>query len=340
MSRSHRRSGFTLIELLVVIAIIAILIGLLVPAVQKVREAAARTQCVNNLKQIGLALHNYHDTFKHFPSSFDLYNTPPSTTTYAAWSTNQPGSGKNQPYLSWMGKILAFVEQNPLGSTVPTEYARESNPWGNFAGTSLPHLGLGTGQSLYTCPSEQRGIITQSFVGFLYDPTRTDTIAFTCYLGNHGTRGGGVNSESGDSKDGIMYQGSKVKMTAITDGTSNTFMVGERPPSKDLYFGWWYAGWGYDGCGTGDVVMGARESIYITASASDPVLNCATGYMNFQPGNATDPCHQVHWWSWHSGGSNFCFADGSVHFLSYSADSVLPAMVTRSGGEVFTMPDL
>src|SRR5580704_11426634 len=158
--RSKSRSAFTLIELLVVIAIIAILIALLVPAVQKVREAAARTQCVNNLKQIGLATHNFHDTYKRFPSSFDL--------PLPGWPNTANGKF---PYLSWMGQILPFVEQQPLANTIPKEYIREANPWGNFAGTTLPHIGLGTGMSLYTCPSEQRGIITQQFTGYLYNST-------------------------------------------------------------------------------------------------------------------------------------------------------------------------
>jgi len=345
MSRSHRRSGFTLIELLVVIAIIAILIGLLVPAVQKVREAAARTQCVNNLKQIGLACHNYHDTNKKLPPGVnEVLSTRPAGMGAIAYAQQVWW------FASWMARILPFVEQNPLGSQIQPEFNRYYYAWGSAAtGATAPHLQLGSPVSLFICPSETRSLVNPSVnLGWGSAP-----VAFTCYLANSGT--------NNRLSDGVIYHESRVKLTAIVDGTSNTIMVGERPPSADLNFGWWYAGagfydasWtpsaGYQQVGVGDVVMGAREQYYaldsgdIFASGQNlpyhPDSLCAQSYINFQPGNILDWCHQVHWWSYHPGGSNFVFADGSVHFLSYSADSVLPAMVTRSGGEVFAMPDL
>src|SRR5882672_5693188 len=104
MIRMSRRSGFTLIELLVVIAIIGVLISLLLPAVQKVREAANRTQCLNNMKQMGLALHNYHDTYKRFPPALDSSLLPYRPAPYSGWT----------PYWSWMAYILPFIEQDNL----------------------------------------------------------------------------------------------------------------------------------------------------------------------------------------------------------------------------------
>jgi prepilin-type processing-associated H-X9-DG protein len=304
------------------IAIIAILIGLLLPAVQKVREAASRTQCVNNLKQIGLACHNYHDVNKKLPPAV-IQQLTPRTQAQAkiVWW-----------YASWMARILPFVEQNPLANTIQPEYNRIYYPWGfGPTGANAPHIALGTEEPLFKCPSEARNLVSPSVnVGWGNTP-----VAFTTYLANSG-----LNSRT---KDGVIYSESTVKLTAITDGTSNTILVGERPPSADLNFGWWYAGAGfYDvqtglQVGVGDVVLGAREVYYAADSADSvggPGLACATNFVNFQPGDINQPCHQVHFWSYHPGGSNFVFSDGSVRFLSYSADQWMPALVTRAGGEV------
>jgi prepilin-type processing-associated H-X9-DG protein len=185
---------------------------------------------------------------------------------------------------------------------------------------------------LYKCPSEPRNLVHPlANVGWGQYP-----VAFTTYLGNSG-----VNSRT---KDGIFYASSAVTMMMVTDGTSNTILVGERPPSLDLYFGWWYAGAGFvdigmggQQVGVGDVILGARE-VYYAADSYDgvggPHKSCPTSFVNFQPGDIIDPCHQVHFWSLHPGGSNFCFTDGSVRFLSYSVDPMMPALVTRAGGEV------
>jgi prepilin-type N-terminal cleavage/methylation domain-containing protein/prepilin-type processing-associated H-X9-DG protein len=334
MDRSQRRPGFTLIELLVVIAIIAILIGLLVPAVQKVRSAAARTECSNNLKQIGLALHNYHDTYKKFPPALDAHY--PATNRYWYWS--------------WMARVLAFVEGQNLYNQCD-KYAAQGdgkkftypspnhfwNPWGNFAlpGAVNPYNpGLAAVVPVYKCPADDRTLQADRV---LVDPNSPNGsywpgIGLGAYVGVAGA----VNQDG----KGIIYtlssdrNGSKVRMTDITDGTSNTLMVGERPPSKDLEFGWWFAGAGYDNYGVGDVLMVARATGYAQS------IGCPKTSVGLQPGNVNDPCSQSHFWSMHDGGCNFLFGDGSVHFLSYAADSVLPQLCTRNGGEVFAMPDL
>jgi prepilin-type N-terminal cleavage/methylation domain-containing protein/prepilin-type processing-associated H-X9-DG protein len=309
MAPDKQRPGFTLIELLVVIAIIAILIGLLVPAVQKVREAADRAHCQNNMKQIGLATHAYHDYYKKLPPALKA-------------------DSKEYFYLSWFGRILPFVEQEPLGQTIASEYARNFYPWGRAAtGPQRPHLGLSTELSLLKCPSDARILVAMNAeVGWGQYP-----VALTSYLGNHGTRGG--------AKDGVIYYSSQVKLTDIRDGCSNTLLAGERPPGRDLHFGWWYAGGGFDSWGTGDVVLGARETNYI----SDYVVTrsqgkCPASKVNFQHGDINVDCDQIHWFSMHLGGANFIFADGSVRFLSYSADPWMPALATRAGGE--TIGDL
>jgi prepilin-type N-terminal cleavage/methylation domain-containing protein/prepilin-type processing-associated H-X9-DG protein len=305
MARPSPRSGFTLIELLVVIAIIAILIAMMVPAVQKVRAVALRADCQNHLKQISLALHGYHDQYRRFPPAL-------STSTADSW------------YLSWMGRILPYIDQDALGKTIVPEYQRVYSPWGYFWlpgwGGQAPHQGFGQVVDLYKCPAEGRTLIASNLD--LGNGNVTD-IGFTTFLGISGT--------DGSTKDGILFAGSAVRLGDISDGTGNTFLVGERPPSQDWWSGMWYAGAGYDGRGTGDVVLGAREFGYAAA------LGCPATKVGLQEGRLDVDCDQVHFWSWHSGGANFAFADGSVRFVTNSADAVLPALATRNGGEI--IPD-
>jgi prepilin-type N-terminal cleavage/methylation domain-containing protein/prepilin-type processing-associated H-X9-DG protein len=326
MSSVFRRRGFTLIELLVVIAIIAILIGLLVPAVQKVREAAARTQCQNNLHQIGVALHNYVGVYKVFPE----------------------GVSRTRPhdYWSWMAALLPYVEQGNVYNTAQAwattgGYWQTGSPpyywwpWGGFWLTPPdvpPNPALGMPIPIYGCPMDPRTLTAYT------DPATfgiEGPVAFTGYLGVAGISGDYTNVSSTNvntAQIGIIYWRSKVRMSGIPDGTSNTLMVGERPPSADLVYGWWFAGAGFDARGIGDVVLGAREYNYASS------LGCASNYVNFQPGNIYQTCDQAHFWSMHTGGANFLMGDASVRFLSYNANDVLPAMSTRIGAETYADP--
>src|SRR5262249_42670158 len=132
----------------------------------------------------------------------------------------------------------------------------------------------------------------------------------------------------------VLYLNSKVRLTDITDGTSNTILVGERPPSPDFWYGWWYAGYGQAGTGSIDMLLGARERNY----GGGYVAQFPSRPHHFQPGNIREQCDVFHFWSLHSGGANFVFGDGSVQFLAYSADSILPALATRASGEVVQLP--
>jgi len=335
LASGRKAKAFTLIELLVVIAIIAILIGLLLPAVQKVREAAARTQCINNMKQIGLALHGYHDTFNALPrGTFD-------------WTTATTG-GYQAPYQgswTWMTYILPFIEQQAAWNQA-TQFATATDhySWHN------PIMGLP--MKVYTCPSDPRGAPILA-PGSTFGLPANLNISMTGYLGNAGQR-----SWSGlpGTWDGVLFTNSKVKMTDVTDGTSNTIFVGERPPSQDLDFGWWFAAYGYDGHGVGDCLMTSNDAAIATyfmnngnaVGSPPPCPRPASALVGLQPGDAKYFCDSAHYWSYHTGGAIFLMGDGSCRFISYSNGSnvvgtfngvqmtLVAALSTRSGGETFS----
>jgi prepilin-type N-terminal cleavage/methylation domain-containing protein/prepilin-type processing-associated H-X9-DG protein len=320
---ARRRPAFTLIELLVVIAIIAILIGLLLPAVQKVRDAASRTQCTNNLKQIGIALQAYHDTYQVFPQGTrDYYGGQKAPDDYK--------------WLSWMGRILPYVEQKGLYDNMVAAYASQGGGAAGNPQVNPPHAGFATVINTYKCTADTRQ----------YQATYTGgyTVAFCGYLG--------VNGTDLRAYDGVLYWNSNIRIADVKDGLSNTLFVGERPPSADLYFGWWYSGggqWDYNptlllnlgtsirNTGSCDITLGLAEK-NIATSGIPATDACPAGPYRFSPGTITNPCDQFHFWSVHAGGSNFLLGDGSVRFINYDAANVLTAMSTRAGGEPTTLP--
>jgi prepilin-type N-terminal cleavage/methylation domain-containing protein/prepilin-type processing-associated H-X9-DG protein len=327
MNRSLRRPGFTLIELLVVIAIIAVLIGLLLPAVQKVRDAAGRIKCANNLRQMGLAFHNYHDTNGTFPPALDNRERPPNFYPNAAVKGYKP-------YWSWMARLMPYYEQDNL-ARVADEWARSGTtleqyrwwPWGGFwiSPKTPPNPALSVPVKVWQCPADSRSELVSGVDDGYGGVTQ---VAFTAYLGVLG-----VNFTR---RDGILIHNIKGHRIAdMTDGSSNTIMVGERPPSADLVYGWWFAGAGTSGQGEYDVVLGTNE---INDVAATGYKQCARGPYQFGPGNVNNQCDQFHFWSLHSGGANFVMGDGSVRFLGYSAANVLPLLATRAGGDISTLP--
>jgi len=295
-----RRTAFTLLELLVAIAIIAVVMGLLLAAVQKVRAAAARADCRNRLKQPALALHQHHDAREVLPPGHrSLLNRD------------------LLPFSGWTLDALPFIEQGALYANARAAYRASLFPF-----TSPPHTGLATVVPTLICPAGGRVVTPQ-----VSEKTKT-SVAFTSYLGVSGTSTGG--------RSGVLFQDSRVRLGDITDGTSNTLMLGERPPSADFQYGWWYAGVGQQLTGSADVILGVREpNLQPIVSGS----KCGPGNYPFMPATGfDDPCGLFHFWSPHPGGANFAFCDGSVRFLNYAADSVVPALASRAGGEVVELP--
>jgi prepilin-type processing-associated H-X9-DG protein len=214
--------------------------------------------------------------------------------------------------------------------TYPSPY-HSWNPWGNWNISSglvnTANPAFGTLIPLYSCPADGRTLIAQR-VETGHGSSYWDKVALTAYVGVSGLDGSLAAGSRGRS--GILYEKARVKMGEITDGTSNTLLVGERPPSKDLVYGWWFAGAGFDDSGEGDVVLGVRSTNYAQNHGCFP----PTTWVGLRPGRTTVDCDQVHFWSLHSGGANFLFGDGSTRFVSYNADNILPLLATRHGGEV------
>jgi prepilin-type N-terminal cleavage/methylation domain-containing protein len=300
-----RRPGMSVIELLVVIAIVAVFIGLLLPAVQQVRNSAQRISCGNNLHQIGLGLHAYHDTYSAFPPGMRNDTSAPF------------------PLLSWMGRLLPYVEQQALWMQTERAFSIDPLLTGN-----PPHVGESTPISLYRCPSSGLPAIVQLEGG--------TTVALGNYRGVAGT--------TMSAGDGMLFRDSDVRITDVKDGTSNTLMIGESMPlgNRELTLGAWYNGVGLgDGArffGAPDVVLGVRE-INLSNGQGGVLGACPKGPYTFQAGKPGALCDVFRFWSQHPRGANFLAADGSLHFLTYSAETMLPILATRAGGESGIIPD-
>ena len=300
--KNHRRYAVSLVELLVVIAIIGILFGLILPAVQQVRGAAVRASCVNNMKQIGLALQNYHDTNGGFPPL----------------PVRNPNGPDPNAHLGWMALILPQLDQVGLYDVSWQACQLDPDPLHN-----PPHVGLSTIVKTYICPADSR----------LASPL-TDRLgvkaSFTSYIGIAGVlKPGAARGESG-----VLGNSPGCRIADITDGSSSTILVGERPPPDSLQAGWWYPIYN-EYC---QDVRGPNNGLSLGGSKSCLENDACSVSVSFGPGRLDNRCDRFHFWSLHIGGANFLFADGSVHFLSYQAESLIMALGTIDGGEVVEIP--
>jgi prepilin-type N-terminal cleavage/methylation domain-containing protein len=291
----RRRRAFTLIELLVVIAIIAVLISLLLPAVQKVRESASRASCGNNLKQIGLALHSYLDRAKALP---------PGYSDTAPWPNDDAGPG-----WGWAAFILPELEQSPLHRDI------------NFklnVGSSVPNIPTARAQylSVFYCPSDQQiGTFTATDGG-----SQSWILAQSSYVACNGNDG--VDDNSTPPHTGAFVRALKGFKTAdIRDGMSNTFFVGERCTTMSL------ATWA--GVPLGAIVPSVRSPGDYSGGSALVLGHCGPHLPN--DGIVTDADAMS---SGHPEGVQFLLGDGSVRMVFNSiTQQVYDALATRAGGE-------
>ena len=316
MSRftSKREHGFTLVELLVVIAIIGILIGMLLPAVQQVREAARRIQCANQMRQLSLAMHNYESSNMHFPPG----------NLHRKGGTASFEQRINIPGLNWSAVILPFIEQNGMFTIVTDLSSQLTNPGvahGNAdcVMTVIPNL------ICPSCPMEELNPIRPDAFGDDGDAAKSN------YIGIWGIEVSGNSDYDNLAADasvydantysGILFLESQVTFGEIADGTSNTFIIGER-----------------DGAPIGNNTRAAATWCSNNrASWSNQSLGPASQELNYIINTIDDnnASRRNAISSQHPGGSTFGLADGSVHFVNDSINGdTFEAYGTKAGGEV------
>lgn len=315
IARKKSSRGFTLVELLVVIAIIGILIGMLLPAVQMVREAARRTQCGNNIRQLGLALHLHHDSFSELPYGWDQLG----------WT--------------WGAKILPYIEQNNLADTlVRTEFGL--GQWGVGGGDTPNELAAATKIPIIRCPSSP---VRDSYPSYNNMSNRVPTE----YRGNAGTLassdGGPDPSVPGSislrspEQDGIFWGCSKVRFGEVTDGLSNTVFLAESLTDPDFVkdgqgMDHWFVGSTQIDSYNCQTRQGGTEFTEVVGTAAVP--------MNLrlrEPGRSGQVM-EISFGGYHPGGLWLFFGDGSTRFVAEGIDfTTYQAIFSRDGGEVFTL---
>jgi prepilin-type N-terminal cleavage/methylation domain-containing protein/prepilin-type processing-associated H-X9-DG protein len=338
--------GFTLIEVLVVVAVIGVLVGLLLPAVQKVREAAAQSKCKNNLKQLGLALHHYHDNHGAFPTSRQatthflapsqyhevLIDAVPTQLLVGITETGTFPINYEQVG-SWPMQLFPLLEQDAIirswdpCATVPDLYT----VYNRIKSYRVAGLLCPTDYTVFTGPNplgyefnSYLGVTgsNEQLVSVQVQPGEFKQHASNATNGFFPTIGWGEMVLPGPQW--VWPARPKVTFLTAVSGTSNVVAVGERPPSADKYFGRWIMT-------DYDTILGnpnMEPGIIPFDKAGSP---CPTP--SYYRADSTDnPCAGTHFWSLHPGGGNWLFGDGSVHFLSYSIDTTVLAALSDITG--------
>jgi prepilin-type processing-associated H-X9-DG protein len=305
MSVLRHRVAFTLIECLVSISLVGILVGLLMPAVQMIRQSALRTACANNLKQIGLAAQSYHATHDRLPPAADPDRLSP------------------RAFLSRFVLLLPFSEQDSwyLDAMAACQIDRDSrrNP---------PHLGFAAPIQVLACPADVRLRRPHS------EPSGS-LVAFTSYVGiNFVVVSNGQPTGMGGRgpEPGAFGAGVGVRLADVTDGTSQTIFLAERPPPGDYSAGRWYSSFQIDHA------TGPHQYLSLGPVAYFHPMDCYVEEWGLSPGRISNPCDRYHLWSLHARGANFVFLDGSTRFIPYTSGSLVRALATIHGNEVVELP--
>jgi prepilin-type processing-associated H-X9-DG protein len=214
------------------------------------------------------------------------------------------------PLMTWQARSLPFIEQQILWQQTVQAYAQDS-----FFLLDPPHTARTVPVSTFICPADGRR-------GHSWLPLDQSPATSSCV---------GVAGTDHYRADGLLFLDSRIRFSQVTDGLTNTLLLGERPPDLNITFGRWYPDSGY--WITADATLGVRE-----VGVFDWLPGCPDGPYEFNSGSLAEPCSTFHFWSMHTGGANFLFADGSVRFLPSSAAPILPALATRAGSEVVDIP--
>lgn len=282
-----KRKAFSLVELIAVIGTIALLLSLLLPAVQAARSSARRMTCSSNLRQVALAVELHKNAIGRMPSG-----TLSSRAKF--------------PFTGLLLPLLPYLEQESIMSQSSAEFRRTRNPF--------EHRSISNVIKTFLCPEDGRIHST------VFAVRHNMTVGVTSFLG--------VSGVSATRPEGVFFIDSETRDRDILDGLSNTLLLGERPPSRFLDYGWWYAGTGSNGEGTLDHTLGTEETTPTQYQTCRPTSELVKPLLD-------DECSARVFWSLHGSNMHFSFCDTSIHWISQTTDrTVLSRLATKAAGDI------